>query len=76
MVNQMIQNENIGLWRRRMEFIEQNLPRFRQLPFENDNGPDDQCRLEMFTCLTQHIYANSVVELVDMGIKIGKRAYK
>ena len=68
----MIKDENIGLWRRRMEFIERYLPHFRKLPFQCDNGPADKCRLEMFTCLTQHIYANSVAELVDMGIVIAK----
>lgn len=66
----MIKDENIGKWRRRMEFIEEHLPHFRKLPFECDNGPKDQCRLEMFTCLTQHIYGNSIAELCDMGIKI------
>jgi len=66
----MILDENIGKWRARMEFIERHLPHFRSLPMRCDNGPKDMCRLEMFTCLTQHIYANSCTELVDMGIKI------
>ena len=66
----IIDNENIGRWRARMEFIEKHLPHFRILPMQSDNGPKDKCRVEMFTCLTQHIHANSCTELVDMGIEI------
>jgi len=68
----MIHNANIAKWRARMEFIEKFLPHFRTLPMLSDNGPKDQCRVEMFTCLTQHIYGNSCTELVDKGIIIAK----
>ena len=65
----IVQNANICKWRERIEFIEKHLPHFRQLTMGSDNGPKDSCRVEMFTCLTQHIYANSCTELIDMGIE-------
>ena len=62
----MIQNEHQETWRRRVEFCERHLPTFREIGYRADNYGN--FRLQMFTVLTQHIHANSVTDLIDMGL--------
>jgi len=60
------------IWKERVIFCQKYLPSFRELDASDDNR--GEFSYEMFTVLTQHIYANSITELIDMGLAIEKHA--
>lgn len=59
---------NAVKWHNRVEFCERHFPHFDHYQSLNDNHPG--MRVCMFTVLTQHIYARSVTEAIDIGIQI------
>jgi len=62
---------NVEKWRNRVEFLERNMATFRQILYTDDNY--GEYRIEMFTCLTQHLRGLSVTELIDKGIEMEKK---
>jgi hypothetical protein len=53
------------VWKDRVEFCERHLPSFKEIDARDDNH--GEFRYSMFTILTQHIYADSITQLIDIG---------
>lgn len=53
------------IWKSRVEFCERHLPSFERIDARDANY--GEFRYSMFTVLTQHIYADSITQLIEMG---------